>query len=1225
MTRGTARHSAALLSAGLAFALLPTAGASAAPIAQDGAPAPTAKAARAAYTVTLVTGDKVTVTDIGGGTQTVDVKRPLGVDGLVRTQITGGRITVTPDEARPYLASGKLDQRLFDVTGLLEQGLVDTEVDATPLIVTYRGRAARTAAAVPRGAERTRRLVSIGGAALDADKGRTFWNNLTTKAGFSDGIGKVWLDGRVKADMEQSNAQIGTPKAWEAGLTGKGVKVAVLDTGYDISHPDLASRVIESKSFIAGQEVADRAGHGTHVTSTVGGSGAASDGKEKGVAPDATLAVGKVLSNEGYGEESQIIAGMEWAAKDVKAKIVSMSLGSDTGSDGTDPMAVAVNSLSRETGALFVIAAGNAYSPGTIGSPGAADSALTVGAVDARDKRAAFSSQGPRLGDNALKPDVSAPGVDILAARSSLVEGSGSYTTMSGTSMATPHVAGMAALLAQQHPDWTGQQLKDALMSSSKELDASAYAIGAGRVSVPDAIAAQVTATGSVDLGMYAWPYEDNKPVTRTLTYSNSSGTPVELDLAVQGGATGLATIGTSRLTVPAHGSASTTVTGDGSRGAVGNNSGQIVATSGATRVAHTAFGLVKEEERYTLTVHVKGRDGMPTAARLSYVQLVTGARPDAAAVDDSGTVQLRLKPGTYYLDSFLDVPGAHGKDSLGLGYLADPEIKLDGDREVTLDGGRLREIATRVTKDTEPHQTLIQYDRNVGGADAFGMVLMPIKYDTLLAAPTHKVEDGTYAFRTTWREGMPQVATKGVEETWHQPGSTLVEGRTRLAMVNAGSGTPTDYAGKQAKDKAALVHVDGTLTPAQIAQAAQDAGVKALFLTDDNPGRLNVSFFNEDGTDRPLQITSVNAADYTRLLTMQRQGKRVEMTGTPRGELGYVYDLSKGYQGVIPDRSLIFAPRSNQLATVDTTYYGSKKAEGSEFRYSVDPAFKAAGGFQEYHTFPGHRTDYVSVEAGQQWHESVNLGENLEERSGRVTYPAGRRTRLEWFKPVWRPYGGSGLGWGQQRRGNALRFNIPGWGDSGPDHTGFGAPYSSTSGMTQYTEAWVDGESTGRKVGSTAQFGVTDSSELPFKVATDTALDPKVWGIGTTAHSEWTFKSAATPTDAYSFLPLINLNYDLDTDIAGAVRAGARLPIGLSAEYVEGATGAGTLGGGALQVSYDDGKTWKSVQLRGSSTGWKGTLNIPRHAISVSLKAGAKDNKGGSVAQEIIQAVTVR
>ncbi|MEV5610546.1 S8 family serine peptidase [Streptomyces sp. NPDC052225] len=1225
MTRGpaarpVARRGAALLSAGVAFALLPAPGAQAAP-----EPAHGGKAVAAAHTVTLVTGDKVTVTDLGGGKRTVTVDRAKGATGAVRTQVSGGEVSVVPDEARPYLEAGTLDARLFDVSGLIRQGLADTKTDATPLIVTYGGKAARAAALAPKGAERTRTLASIGGAALDADKGRTFWNAATTgKSGFADGIGKVWLDGRVEGAMEQSNAQIGTPDAWAAGLTGKGVKVAVLDTGYDPSHPDLASRVTESKSFIEGEEVADRHGHGTHVTSTVGGSGAASDGKEKGVAPDATLAVGKVLDNEGSGSESQIIAGMEWAAKDIKAKVVSMSLGSQEASDGTDPMAAAVNSLSQETGSLFVVAAGNAYGAYTIGSPGAADAALTVGAVDADDRRADFSSQGPRTGDNGLKPDVSAPGVDILAARSSLVDGSGAYTTMSGTSMATPHVAGVAALLAQEHPQWTGAQLKDALMSSSRQLGEGAYEVGSGRVSVPDAIAAKVTATGSVDLGSYTWPYENNEPVSKKLTYTNSGDTDVELDLSVQGGS-GVAVLADSKLTVPAHGTAATTVTGDGAKAAVGTDSGQIVASSGGAVVAHTAYGLVKEDERYTLTVHVKDRSGAPTAAHLVYQQLAGGTDAVPVAVGDSGTVQLRLKPGTYDLSTFLDVPGSHGPDSLGLALLAAPEVVLDRDREVTLDGTKLRELAARLPQDTDPHQAVMEYARVAGGADIMGAVQVPVKYDSLFAAPTGKVTEGTYEYRTVWRQAQPRIDAAGVNEVWEQPGSTLIEGRSRLTLVNAGAGAPADYVGRNLKGKGALVHVDGTRTPAEIAQAAQDAGAKALFLTDDVRGRLNTSFYDEnDGSARPIQIASVTHADFDRLLALARRGDRLTLTGTDNA--GYVYDLSKGYPGGIPDRSLVYAPDSDDLAAVDTTYYGAQTREGSEFRYSLTDAFTIGLGFQERYDFPGRRTDYVSMEpGGQTWHESVQLGSDLEERGGLVTYRTGRHTPLNWFAPVWHPWLGTGLGWGQERRGDQIQFNVPGWGDSGPDHTGFGDAYSSESGMTQYTEVFADGVSQGRQVGSAGYVWEADPAEKPYKVVTDTALDPAKWRLGGTGHTEWTVRSARPAGDASVFLPLINLGFDVDTDLAGDVRAGSRIPVGLYARYVADAVGTGTIGGGSLQVSYDDGATWSKVALSGDRTSWTGTLDVPRGAKSVSLRASAKDDKGASVTQELIRAVGVK
>jgi len=169
-----------------------------------------------------------------------------------------------------------------------------------------------------------------------------------------------------------------------------------------------------------------------------------------------------------------------------------------------------------------------------------------------------------------------------------------------------------------------------------------------------------------------------------------------------------VATLADSMLIVPAHGTASTTVTGDGSKAPVGNTSGQIVASVGGTPVAHTAFGLVKEEERYTLTVHVKDRAGDPTAAYLAVQQLAEGVDPYPEYVGDSGTLKLRLTPGTYSVTSFLDVHGSHGADSLGLGFLAAPEITLDQDREVTLDGTKLKEIPAKVDRRTETRQLML-------------------------------------------------------------------------------------------------------------------------------------------------------------------------------------------------------------------------------------------------------------------------------------------------------------------------------------------------------------------------------------------------------------------------------------------------------------------------------------------------------------------------------------
>ncbi|MEU6661135.1 S8 family serine peptidase [Streptomyces sp. NPDC046821] len=1223
MTRGPARRGAALLSAGLALALLP--GAQAIAGSSDGATPPataTTPAARAAHTVTLVTGDKVTVTDVGGGKKTVTVDRAKGATGAVRTQVSDGKITVIPDEAAPYLAAGTLDARLFDVSELIRQGLSDTKADATPLIVSYGGRAART----PKGAEHTHTLKSIDGAAVDAHKGRAFWKGATAAKGkgFADGISKIWLDGRVKADMAQSNEQIGTPKAWEAGLTGKGVKVAILDTGYDGTHPDLASRVTESKSFIAGQEVADRNGHGTHVTSTVGGSGAASDGKEKGVAPGATLAVGKVLSDQGFGSESEIIAGMEWAAKDIHAKVVSMSLGSTEPSDGTDPMAAAVNSLSKDTGALFVIAAGNSGYAGSVGSPGAADSALTIGAVDSNDQAAYFTSKGPRYGDNALKPDLSAPGVGILAARSSLIPGSGSYTSLSGTSMATPHVAGVAALLAEKHPDWTGAQLKDALMSTSKQLTDSVYDLGAGRVSVPDAVTAEVTATGSADLGFFKWPYESNKPVAKTITYSNSGDSAVELSLAAQGAPDGVVSLGDSKLTVPAHGTASTTVTGDGTKAAVGNTSGQVVASVAGQPVAHTAFGMVKEEERYTLTIHVKDRDGAPTAAHLGVQQLTARTDPFPATVGESGTLKLRLEPGSYYVESYLDVRGSLGKDSLGIGYLADPGIKLDRDREITLDGRKLREVKADVGRTTQTRRLIMEADRKSGGANYMSAVMVPLMYDSIFAAPTAQVGDGSFEYRTVWRLGKPRLQVDGVREAFPQVGTTLVEGRSKLDLVDLGIGAPADYVGKDVRGKAVLVRMSAALTPAQMAQAAQDAGVKALFVTDDEPGRLSEWFgFDDSMDDRPLQVASVDAADGAKLAADAKAGRGIVMTGTKNTP--WVYDLTDQHKGAVPQGSLTYRPKESELATLNAKFHSVEPQPGGEFRFSLTDDFPVGLGYLEAIDFPAERTDYVSTGPGQKWHESVTTGQlELEERSGLVTYKGGTRQQLNWFKPVWHPWLGTGLGWGQQRAGNQLRFNVPGWGDSGPDHTGFGDVWNDPS-MNQNSAVYVDGVQKDKRKSSGVYVWDADPAEHTYKVVTDTTLDPERWKLSTKGHAEWTFKSSETPNDRYTFLPLLNLGFDVDTDLAGNIPAGQSIPVGIYSEYVKGAPDTGKIGGGKLEVSYDDGQTWTKVALDGTGASWKGTLDVPGDAKFVSLRASASDDRGGSVTQEIIRAVGVK
>lgn len=327
---------------------------------------------------------------------------------------------------------------------------------------------------------------------------------------------------------------MGATAAWAAGYDGKGTKVAVLDTGTDLGHPDLKGRVAASKNFTDSDTDADRQGHGTHTISTVGGSGAESGGAKKGVAPGTELLSGKVLGDQGYGLDSWIIAGMEWAVES-KADVVSMSLGDPSQTACDDPMSAAAERLAQSSGTLFVIAAGNS-GPGnnTVSAPGCAPSVLTVGAVDRDDTTPSFSSRGPAGLRHTLKPEIAAPGVGISAAA---MGGRGvyAYQSMSGTSMATPHVAGAAAIVKQRHPDWTAQQVKAALVGSANSgVPGDVRQTGGGRLDVKAAVDTTVTGAPAVQGGTYDWPQDRSDRTTVEIPYTNSGARPVTLNLAVE-------------------------------------------------------------------------------------------------------------------------------------------------------------------------------------------------------------------------------------------------------------------------------------------------------------------------------------------------------------------------------------------------------------------------------------------------------------------------------------------------------------------------------------------------------------------------------------------------------------------------------------------------------------------------------------------------------------------
>lgn len=253
------------------------------------------------------------------------------------------------------------------------------------------------------------------------------------------------------------------------GATGAGIVVAVIDTGVDYTHPAFGgfgptAKVLGGYDFIdEDADPMDENGHGTHVAGIIAGNDPAGF---TGVAPDARLLAYRVLDAGGNGPTSGVIAAIERAldpdgnpATDDAVDVMNLSLGAPGHPD--DPGARAIDNATA-AGVVCVVAAGNNGRSFGIDSPGAARSALTVGASDSHDQIATFSSRGPASPTFENKPDVLAPGVDIVSALPG-----GQYGPLSGTSMATPYVAGTVALLLERHPGWSPAVVKAALLLSA--------------------------------------------------------------------------------------------------------------------------------------------------------------------------------------------------------------------------------------------------------------------------------------------------------------------------------------------------------------------------------------------------------------------------------------------------------------------------------------------------------------------------------------------------------------------------------------------------------------------------------------------------------------------------------------------------------------------------------------------------------------------------------------
>jgi subtilisin family serine protease len=1242
------------------------------PAASGTTPSPPTAAVVKTATVTLVTGDRLRYTRYSDGKQAVTLADPTGSDHR-RTAFEGfqaveqnGELYAFPVEVGPYLGN-LLDRELFNVSRLVAQGYADKATPATPLIVTYRPRAEHD---LPAGVERRSALPSIDGVAARQPKsgadrlGNALDRQLEVDApaieagrpgryawsGPLAGVERIYLDQRVSVALDESVPLIGAPTAWEAGYDGTGTTVAVLDTGIDTDHPDVADQVVASQSFIPGETVQDGFGHGTHVASIVAGTGAASDGQFKGVAPGADLMVGKVLNNGGSGSFSGVIDGMEWAAAN-GADVVNLSLGCGpfngcVENDGTDPASQAVNELTASTGTLFVIAAGN-DGPGdqTVGQPGVADAALTVGATDKSDQLADFSSRGPRFGDAAVKPDITGPGVEITAARSTGTDMGGSgtpvdenYIIASGTSMATPHVAGAAAILQQVHPDWTAAELKAVLTSTATDAGHSVFEQGTGRVDVVRAYSQQVYATsGSVNFGFFPYPHDADQPVTKTVTYRNLSDADVTLDLALDvadadgnPAPDGLVGLAADTVTVPAGGEASVDVTMDPQLGELTRYGGTVVATADDVSV-RVPLGFYLEPEMYDLTVNGIARDGRP-AGGISWVDVVDAV--DTTAFNGrgsfaSGSTTLRLPPGTYSVMGTLftyDQPQVYATD---VAVAGDPQVEVTGDTTVTIDARDATEVTTETAKPTEPGVITVA---NYRAGEEFGSftssLLTGWPIDRVFAAPTEEVTVGEYEFYTKWQLRAPQLRVSVTRpeampvNTDYAFGSPMIDGVDRRRLVYVGLGRPEDYEGRDVRGKAVLVRRGGGMTFAEKVANATEAGAATILLHNDVPGLLVVGV---SGAEIPVLTMSKGQGELLRDL-LEDGPVTLRLHGIAQSP--YNYDLLFPEPGRIADSHHHVVDATNTVR-IDARYHSQLEPWfGGDAQHAFRPysffSFDSTRNF----AFPIARTEWVSVGDSRWWHLAWGSMADpcvfcAPAEEPMTSYPQRGVRSAEWFEQPLAPGTVTTWGVGQEggeavtRTGNEITASVPEFNDDGRRWGAAGDSRTDTSSFRLYENGELLHES-GRFAGDFAVSG----DPADYRAELDVSREADFWSMSTDTETVWRFASAPPSDGATEVLPLLMVDYDLGAvDLMGRVPRAHQLDLAVHPQV--GASDV-DLADVRLWVSYDDGGGWRQVALSDTGDGhYRASLTAPDRpsARFVALRVRASDTDGNSVYQEVMRA----
>ncbi|HEY9475498.1 MAG TPA: S8 family serine peptidase, partial [Mycobacteriales bacterium] len=1052
---------------------------------------------------TLLTGDVVGLAVHPDGTSQARLLVPAQGSSGYHQYSQNGDAYLVPVSAERLVAQGVLDRELFNISGLVRQHLDDSHVDSLPLILTYpksrdtAGDAAGDAAGqslartpAPKGSHVRAVLTSVHGMAVAESKhdARDFWADVTGSANpnpanptsanpallapdpaarprLAAGIGQIWLDARVHAALDQSVPQIGGPAAWARGFDGTGVTVAVLDTGIDQAHPDLAGRIAATADFTGSDDAVDHAGHGTHVASILAGSGAASAGRYRGVAPAAHLLVGKVLGDDGTGALSGVISGMQWAASH-GADVVNLSLGGPV-TRGNDPVSQALNQLSEQYGALFVVAAGNhgTFEPGdnSVSTPASADDALAVGSVSKQDRLASSSRRG-RFGDTAIKPELVAPGVRITAARANGT-GAGSdphYATYSGTSMAAPHAAGAAALLKQEHPDWTFATLRAALTSTAVPIEnTTVVETGAGRIDVDRATRQQVFVDqGTMDLGYLSRPFDpDELHQEKALRYRNDSDSAVTLHLSTTlvdrfgtPAPDGALSVSPTILTVAPGASAKATVTLDASAIEPSTYTGRVIAENDGDLRLGTAVGFYKQDDTADITFRALDRHGQPAIATLRlapYKKQDFDGRyfPDLFAVQPAEPEAiLRVPEGDYNLWAVILTLDASGRFVEERSIVGLPRVRAQAPNPtIVLDARRASPVSLSTPRPSTIRSFTLSWWRGTPDSpyrsyDSMGVMVGDGSPERVSVAGTERVDDAPFVVTAAYDAAPPVLVTRvggqTLDAVW-EAGPPIDQRDLHLRVADTGGASAAELDGRSFTGQVALVRETPGLSYQDQIDAVIDHGARVVLLYSSQPG----VFWPTVGGTRTVLALPKNQGDALHTRLARGLPVTVRFDGQPTAP--YAYDVAFTETGSVANR-FAHTVRRHDVAEVRTGIHSTGTDEHGyrmhEFSYT--PCGCHTPLLVDYTASVGHtRTEYVTARPDTQvdsyWQYLYDLPGDLMYPRDPATYQPGQRVTDDWLKAPFSPGPANAsfrpLGeWHQTTRfGDIIGYDVVDWTDS--------------------------------------------------------------------------------------------------------------------------------------------------------------------------------------------------